>query len=143
MVFKVFWVKNRLKNRFLSSKNWSPNFSAITVPRIWTRSNNMSSDFFSNKSGPITCRPMQQKRIWAPITWCLAFLLLFFQWTFFFIYFFKKIFIFRLIYLLSFILFRESFLNDGYFYIVRLIFKEVFLIHLYKKICIDKLYFLK
>ena len=50
-----------------------------------------------------------------------------------FIYFFKKIFIFRLISLLSFILFRESFLNDGYFFVVRLIFKEVFLIHLYKK----------
>ena len=42
----------------------------------------------------------------------------------------KKIFIFRLISLLSFILFREPFLNEGYFLDLRLIFEEIFLIHL-------------
>jgi len=37
IVFKVFWVKNRLQNRFLGQKNINPDFPVTTVAIIWAK----------------------------------------------------------------------------------------------------------
>ena len=37
MVSRVFWVKNRLQNRFFSQKSIDLNFPATTMTRIWAK----------------------------------------------------------------------------------------------------------
>jgi hypothetical protein len=47
---KVFWVKNRLKNKFFSKKILGLNFPAITMVEIRAWSDDTSSKFFKEKT---------------------------------------------------------------------------------------------
>jgi hypothetical protein len=56
----MFWVKNGLKNRFLSKK-LNPNFSIITVGRNLGKSDDTLSDFFFQKN--LGRAPIAKKKI--------------------------------------------------------------------------------
>jgi hypothetical protein len=46
----VFWVKNKLKNKFLGQKNINPDFPVIAVARL-EKTGDVSAVFFFKKKG--------------------------------------------------------------------------------------------
>jgi len=153
-----------VKNRFLSQKNLVLDFPATIVAEILAKETTRCLLFFKKNRaddmlftvGAVKKRAQSCGPWWngsSGLDWLVRpnNAWPFFSPNFFisinaYFLFFKKLIIFTLIPLLSFILFRETLLNDGDFLVTCLIFEDVFLIHLwffFLIFCIDELYFLK
>jgi hypothetical protein len=131
MIFKVFWFKNWLKNKFLIKKNLSFDFLATNLGKSYdmlsikktkapNRAKKITQSCESDKIGQASWLGLS--RLTTSIL-CFFFLNYFFSNYFFelmlFLHVFLKIIFFYFYvdwYSLSFILFRETFLNDEYFF---------------------------
>ena len=49
----MFWVKNKLKNKFLGQKNINPDFPVIAVARLEKTGDVSAVFFFKKKAGDI------------------------------------------------------------------------------------------